>query len=147
MDSNRVIFISFPSLVEVRDKGYTDLTIRPSVLNTMRDCDMLCRVVILHNQTKPSTIAYEAAKRAVVAFVVTYLGIAADIYSEGTDSEFRLPNVKMLEEAAMRFSALLGGKDCWLYVGNSETDKETAENFGIKYVPLEKFTNNEVSCD
>lgn len=137
----RVVFIDFDALVEGELKDCTDYKIKRHTIEVLRRNFDLCKVVVLHNNK--TDIPYEeyiAMVRSVSMFLTTYLGVAVDFRFAGfNDSPDRyLPNIWLLDEAAMGFPALLGGKSDWVYIG-TELDKEAAENFEVSFVDCKKI--------
>lgn len=139
MSERKVLFVSFQALCEGDLSDCTDYKIRKAVMDKIRQGKGLCKVVVVGNTELPAE-DFGCTARSVMAFIASYTDKAVDFrFADKEEPRRMLPNVWLMEEAAMSFPALLGGKDCWAFVGNSDTDRQAAENFGIDYVELKDF--------
>lgn len=140
-DNYKVLFITLGALTEGVFSDFTDYKLRKPVLEKLRSLQDTYKVVVIGNQTNRAIRRedFDCAAYSIGSFIASYANKAVDFrYADWADDEKRLlPNVWLLEEAAMAFPALLGGKDCWKLVGMDE--KEIADNFGIEYVDLYDF--------
>lgn len=145
MNKKKVLFMTLEALADGNFMDITDYKLRKSVLDKLRSMENLYKIVVVYNQmnTGISRIDFNSTARSIGCFLASYTNKAVDFrFADWSESGRRqLPNVWLLEEAAMAFPALLGGKDCWSLVGVN--DKEIADNFGIDYIELKDFT----TCD
>lgn len=143
MIKKKVAFVSFAALSDGELKNCTDYKLRKALLDVLRKESDISKVVVVCNQLNRaiSRSDFECTASSVMAFLSTYCGVAVDFrfadYSGNI--QLMLPGVLMLDAAAIMFPAILGGKESWVFIGNSELDKQTAENFKIDYVELNEL--------
>jgi DNA 3'-phosphatase len=91
---------------------------------------------------------FEYVKRAIFDYLGDNSIIVDGMYCTNDDkaNEYRKPNTAMLETLLRKYS-ILNAKETMLMVGDasgkpedfSDSDKKTAENFGIDYLDVEDF--------
>lgn len=91
---------------------------------------------------------FEYIKRAIFDYLGDNSIIVDGMYCTNDDkaNEYRKPNTAMLETLLRKYS-ILNAKETMLMVGDasgkpgdfSDSDKKTAENFGIDYLDVEDF--------
>lgn len=139
----------------------TDFRIRKDVLDKIRELNearKLAFIAIVTNQGGiPQYISeneFYAKLTAIKTFVCQYtktpMVVADYCISLSSDNEYRKPNTGMLSRVVRSYEKTFAGKfnpDNALMIGDasgkpgqwSETDKKTAENFGIDYMDVENF--------
>ena len=139
----------------------TDFRIRKDVLDKIRELhheNDLEFIAIVTNQggirQYISTFDFVAKFNAIKTFVDEYINTLVMYYycaSLDPSDENRKPNTGMLAEAVRDYTRILGqsefDKEKALMIGDatgkpgqfSDSDKKTAENFGIDYMDVEDF--------
>lgn len=140
----------------------TDFRIRKEVLDKVKELNetsKLAFIAIVTNQGGiPQYVSendFYAKLTAIKTFVCQYTKVpmVADYcVSLDADNEYRKPNTGMLSRVVSSYEKTFAGKftpDNALMIGDasgkpgqwSDTDKKTAENFGIDYMDVEDFAN------
>lgn len=140
----------------------TDFRIRKEVLDKVKELNetsKLAFIAIVTNQGGiPQYVSendFYAKLTAIKTFVCQYtkVPVVADYcVSLDADNEYRKPNTSMLSRVVSSYEKTFAGKftpDNALMIGDasgkpgqwSDTDKKTAENFGIDYMDVEDFAN------
>lgn len=140
----------------------TDFRIRKEVLDKVKELNetsKLAFIAIVTNQGGiPQYVSendFYAKLTAIKTFVCQYtkVPVVADYcVSLDADNEYRKPNTGMLSRVVSSYEKTFAGKftpDNALMIGDasgkpgqwSDTDKKTAENFGIDYMDVEDFAN------
>lgn len=132
----------------------TDYRLDLDVINRIRSMRSLQRIAIVSNQGGIPDIVkeedFKAKIKGVEFFLFVYCGVAVSShYCADTDKKNprRKPNTGMLEEVMSTLPYALRKKEVMLMVGDasgkpndfSDSDKMTAENFGIDYLDVEDF--------
>ena len=136
--------------------GVWDMEIDLRVLSTL-DKLKPAYVFIVSNQggvgrgfvnQKSFAAKFEYVKRAIFDYLGDNSIIVDGMYCTNDDkaNEYRKPNTAMLETLLRKYS-ILNAKETMLMVGDasgkpgdfSDSDKKTAENFGIDYLDVEDF--------
>lgn len=141
-NDKKVAFVSFNALADAPLADCTDFRLRKEMLDAFRTAQF-ARIVVLYNKNDDTIDEqdFNAVARSVAMYLVTYLPTTAVSFQVATTRtmERMMPNIIMLEEEAAYFPALLGGKDCWMLIGETMLDQETAENFEIEFVNAQDF--------
>ena len=141
----------------------TDFRIRKEVLDKVKELNetsKLAFIAIVTNQGGiPQYVSendFYAKLTAIKTFVCQYtkvpMVVADYCVSLDADNEYRKPNTGMLSRVVSSYEKTFAGKftpDKALIIGDatgkpgqwSDTDKKTAENFGIDYMDVEDFAN------
>ena len=140
-------------------KGIWDMRFRFDVLDAIKELEPQC-VVIVTNQGGiekgfVNRCHFEFKMEYVIRSIKEYVECCTEYsYCESNDkaNHYRKPNTGMLERMMTRISKLLFcldnlTKDDCLMIGDasgkegqfSDSDKKTAENFGIDYLDVEDF--------
>lgn len=141
----------------------TDFRIRKEVLDKIKELNetnKLAFIAIVTNQGGiPQYVSendFYAKLTAIKTFVCQYtkvpMVVADYCVSLDADNEYRKPNTGMLSRVVSSYEKTFAGKftpDNALMIGDasgkpgqwSDTDKKTAENFGIDYMDVEDFVN------
>lgn len=132
----------------------TDFRIRKDVLDKIRSMKNLLRVEIVTNQGGiPQYLSEEdfmAKLKAVEFFIFCYCKVAVGTHyciSLDDKDPNRKPNTGMLDDTMETLPPNIRKKDLMLMVGDasgkegdfSDSDRRTAENFGIDYMDVEDF--------
>lgn len=138
---------------EVFAKDITDFRVRKKVLDIIKASN-ISRVALVMNQGGiPEFVSEEdfiAKLKTLEFFVFTYCKKAVSSHycaSQDKDDPRRKPNTGMLEEAVATLPSKMRDKACMLMVGDasgkegdwSDSDKMTAENYGIDYMDINDF--------
>lgn len=132
-------------------QGIWDMKFRFDVLDKIKELKPDC-IFIITNQggIEKGFVDYKNFIRGKMAYIIRaikeYTGIHCDYqYCKVNDKNFkyRKPNTGMLETAVNKNlytqKGLSYDKSDMLMIGDFETDRQTAENFGIDYLDVEDF--------
>lgn len=79
--------------------------------------------------------------RYVIDYIEKYCNVKADYNYCSTDDKYRKPNIGMLDtfinDKDKEYSLMICNKNSQSY----DSDKKTAENFGIDYIDIDDFVN------
>lgn len=134
----------------------TDFRIRKDVLDKIRTMNDLQYIFIITNQggipEYVDRLDFEAKLMTIRSFVASYCRkttYATYCSSINKDDPMRKPNTGMLEKYWNNWHELIFTKDDALMIGDasgkpgdfSDSDLQTAKNFGIDYMDVEEFVN------
>ena len=131
----------------------TDFRIRKDVLDKIKEYDFKCICIVTNQGGIPEYISmydFETKLKAIKTFISGYCQkscYAKWCASTDKDNPRRKPNTGMLDEYWKIFKEYGITKDECLMIGDasgkpgdfSDSDKKTAENFGIDYIDVEEF--------
>ena len=150
---------------ETFPKGIWDMKIKFDVLDKIKELEPNFLFIVSNQGGIEKGFVNEYHFYSKLAFIVhsieEYCGIAIDSYycsSNDKDNKNRKPNYGMLEKAISDYNLISNNHDyCitiykkseMLMIGNasskpgqfSDSDKKTAENFGIDYMDVNDFVN------
>lgn len=163
MENKKVLFADLDGTLintitgSVFPRGIWDMQFRFDVLKTIK-CNKFRRLIIVSNQGGIESgyvaeVDFRAKAEYLKAALRDYLGIPVEyLYcaSNDKDNESRKPNPGMLKTACEKFlgnRGMYAVKENMLMIGDasgksgqfSDSDRKTAENFGIDYLDVEDF--------
>ena len=163
MENKKVLFADLDGTLintitgSVFPRGIWDMQLRFDVLKVIK-CNKFRRLIIVSNQGGIESgyvaeVDFQAKAEYLKAALRDYLGIPVEyLYctSNDKDNESRKPNPGMLKTACDKFlgnRGMYAVKENMLMIGDasgkagqfSDSDRKTAENFGIDYIDVDDF--------
>lgn len=159
--NKKILFIDLDGTIIKTNSGkvfptdVTDFKFRKEVLDKIKTIDGLKYIFIVTNQggipEYVKKLEFETKLKAIKVFVAGYCGVTTyAMYCDSIDKSNprRKPNTGMLEDAWSWFDgeydksqALMIGDASGKLGDFSNSDLQTAMNFGIDYIDVEEFIN------
>ena len=164
IDKKRVLFTDLDGTIidtvsgKTFPEGLWDMKFKFDVLDTIKKCSFKCLIIVSNQGGIARGFINEKrfckGKMNYVQYCLEdYLGIPVEYSycaSDDKDCEYRKPNIGMLVSSAYKFLPrwnIVASKDEMLMIGDasgkegqfSDSDKKTAENYGIDYLDVADF--------